>query len=655
MDSLNLIAIMPLMTSLRLFIISALGFTNAALLQAAPIEDLVISQYYEGTGSNKYIELRNNATSEISLSNYSLALWSNGFAENWKTNTGTPTATLTLPAVGLAPGEHYLIANTSAVAPAKAKANANYNDSGTAINFNGNDSVVLSRTGVGVIDAVSFTTTGNEGQDKSFYRLSFEPGFNVTAGSNVTTFPTVWGPKSLAEVLAAQDAVPVVDDWALKFQIPTVAPSLDTFDLVSATTLSTVSPGVTISFTQSAGVYLEYRVSEDATFAGAVWTSKITSPRTVLSAGTGAKTVYFQLRNTAGESNVRSDTIDVVAYTFPNQVVITQYYEGVGNRKYLEITNVTNAEVDVSTWRVARWTNSSADDWKYAGLPVTSPSGDFNISGLGTLAAGQVAVIANNGTDAPINGGTPRAADLNNANLSHNGNDSLALYSGPVTIENLVDVISIDPLADETLALGYDRSYVRISGAQGFGFQATDFIDDFATVWRRVALAEVDAALNHQGIRLGTYPDGPPPTPPYEVWTTAKFPGETDAMVIGFGRDPDADGILNGLEYFLGTDPKVASTALSPLDLSGRNFTFTHNRAKNTDGAVATYKWSLDLTTWYASGDSDGSLTVNFSTPSITDATNPDYDVVSVTLEQLSASTTNVPRLYTRLEVTPAP
>ena len=54
-----------------------------------------------------------------------------------------------------------------------------------------------------LIDAVGFTNLGNEGVDKSFVRASFSPGFNTTAGSNITNFSSVWANRTLATVNAA--------------------------------------------------------------------------------------------------------------------------------------------------------------------------------------------------------------------------------------------------------------------------------------------------------------------------------------------------------------------------------------------------------------------------------------------------------------------
>ncbi|HQE82806.1 MAG TPA: formylglycine-generating enzyme family protein [Candidatus Hydrogenedentes bacterium] len=53
----------------------------------------------------------------------------------------------------------------------------------------------------------------------------------------------------------------------------------------------------------------EYMASESSIFAGAPWLPYSVAPSFTLSSGNGAKTVYFKVRNDAGESSVVSDSI----------------------------------------------------------------------------------------------------------------------------------------------------------------------------------------------------------------------------------------------------------------------------------------------------------------------------------------------------------
>ena len=55
-----------------------------------PSGDLIISQYYEGSSNNKYIEVTNIGDSSIDLTGYSIVSWNNDLSEEYKTATALP-------------------------------------------------------------------------------------------------------------------------------------------------------------------------------------------------------------------------------------------------------------------------------------------------------------------------------------------------------------------------------------------------------------------------------------------------------------------------------------------------------------------------------------------------------------------------------------
>lgn len=185
------------------FLVAAAGL-GLTLVSSASAQ-LLFTQYYEGTATNKWIEVKNVGSTTVDLSLYTISLYSNAGAENWKSGT---TSTFNFALTGtLAADSTILIGNTANTLPfTPASVGAITNNS--VANFNGNDSVVLWLDAVAfstsqIVDAISFTEVGNQGPDRSFVRLSTQPGYNLTTGSSVTDFSGVWSQVTLATVAEA--------------------------------------------------------------------------------------------------------------------------------------------------------------------------------------------------------------------------------------------------------------------------------------------------------------------------------------------------------------------------------------------------------------------------------------------------------------------
>jgi uncharacterized protein len=114
------------------------------------LQDLIISEYIEGSRYNKAIELYNGTGEAIDLSNYSLELHTNGAAATDKTFplTGTLNA-----------GETLVLAHKQADPTILEKADI---EDSFIINFNGNDPITLKKNGT-VIDSI-----GQVGSEATF-------------------------------------------------------------------------------------------------------------------------------------------------------------------------------------------------------------------------------------------------------------------------------------------------------------------------------------------------------------------------------------------------------------------------------------------------------------------------------------------------------
>ncbi|WP_345379458.1 ExeM/NucH family extracellular endonuclease [Demequina sediminis] len=135
-------------------LIAALAVSTVVAVPAqAATTDLFISEYVEGSASNKAVEIYNGTADAVDLSAYTLELYSNGAA----------TASVTTLAGTLAAGDVHVVVNGSAGAALAALGD----QTGGATNFNGDDALIL-RHGETVID--------------SFGLVGVDPGTEWTGG-----------------------------------------------------------------------------------------------------------------------------------------------------------------------------------------------------------------------------------------------------------------------------------------------------------------------------------------------------------------------------------------------------------------------------------------------------------------------------------------
>ena len=128
----------------------------------AAATDLIISEYLEGSSSNKYIEVFNGTGTEVDLSDYKLQLFSNGSA--------TVTTEVSLTGT-LANGASIVYKNSASTLTLPAGVTAIDN---SAVNYNGDDAVALYK-----ISTLSFVDI--------FGRIGDDPGSAWTGDGDYTT------------------------------------------------------------------------------------------------------------------------------------------------------------------------------------------------------------------------------------------------------------------------------------------------------------------------------------------------------------------------------------------------------------------------------------------------------------------------------------
>ena len=169
------------------FSASQTSFDCSDLNSTVAINDLFISEYVEGSSSNKYLEIYNGTGASVNLSNYQIRLYSNGASSPNTTNTLSGT---------LADGSTVVYSNSSATVYGGSSTNL------TAINWNGDDAVVLWKISTdepvdifGKVgeDPGSYWTDGSiRTQDRTLVRKSTITSGNINDLSGFPSLGTEW-------------------------------------------------------------------------------------------------------------------------------------------------------------------------------------------------------------------------------------------------------------------------------------------------------------------------------------------------------------------------------------------------------------------------------------------------------------------------------
>ncbi|TDO99447.1 ExeM/NucH family extracellular endonuclease [Marinomonas balearica] len=142
------------MNTLTKALISASGLTLASVSHA----QLVISEYVEGSGYNKALELYNSGTDSVSLSEYELIRYVNG--------STTSSYSISLGEDSILAGATYILVENKSNTDDALKAKA---DRITSLNFNGNDPIALKKDDV-VVDFFGDYSGSNFAKDKTYAR-----------------------------------------------------------------------------------------------------------------------------------------------------------------------------------------------------------------------------------------------------------------------------------------------------------------------------------------------------------------------------------------------------------------------------------------------------------------------------------------------------
>ncbi len=291
------------------------------------------------------------------------------------------------------------------------------------------------------------------------------------------------------------------------------------------------------------------------------------------------------------EVNLIASWIDEGALETPavdvTDLFFSEYAEGSGNNKYLEIYNGTGASVVLTNYQIAQAVNGSG--WQYYHTFTTGTS----------IADGDVWVIATDQADASIQAAADEILPYPSV-VHHNGNDARGLISISGTDTTWIDIIG-DPNNDP--GTGWDVAGVT-NGTQNHTLVRKSTVTSGNTDWSVSAGTTMD---NSEWIVLdqdtwtyvGSHPhaelEGPVPPTISSIAIEPSSPTEADDVTVSAAITDDGTIASATLTYNTGsTDADVTMsnttgdtyTGTIPAQTAGTTVTFSITAVDNDDSTT---------------------------------------------------------------------
>jgi len=209
-----------------------------------------------------------------------------------------------------------------------------------------------------------------------------------------------------------------------------------------------------------------------------------TGTTTTITGLTNGTQYFFKVFARKG-SNWSAGIEDDATPNVPPVLIISQYYEGASNDKWLEITNIGTSVADLTSYYLGLWSNTNS--------PSGNASSDLQLSSVqATLNPGSSILIQNGSASLPS-----YASGTSSAVANFNGNDPVALMQDGVDWSDRIDCIY------NSGTWGSNKSFYRkssiINGNTGISTL------DGTGEWIEVTNATVDGASSSNTEYLGTH------------------------------------------------------------------------------------------------------------------------------------------------------
>jgi hypothetical protein len=397
------------------------------------------SEYVEGTGNNKALEIYNPTSTPINLNGYKVKLFANG--------STAATTTFNLNAI-LAAGDVYVIVNNQANDSLKAKADT---ISGVTA-FTGNDAVAL-LYGNDTIDIIGVVGTDPGANTGWLVDTANTINHTLIRRDTVTNGTKLWSVGAGEWYVLPRDTARLGTHTGPTNLTPCAAGVIDTlvyfaptsgtftgvngaFDLnVFLSNVCVSSHTVDVQLTSGNAAWIDNYTTQSLVFAPDSIQKKLSLTITNDTTGGLSHTLTFKLVNLTGDVKIGNDSVFTLTLNAPTAAAVdtcgtlffSEYVEGSANNKFLEIYNPLPTTVDLAGYKVQSY-NNGAD----------SASVTFNLSG--SIAAGDVYVIAASQADSVLK----LLADTTSGVATFNGNDAIALLYGTDTLD-VIGVIGFNP------------------------------------------------------------------------------------------------------------------------------------------------------------------------------------------------------------------